>query len=115
MSILMAIAAVLIWFLAAFYFSRRTGWASLFPDAFVRVAAGMGALTLAIQALGEGFTLATLWPAWAVAAAGVAMVEGICGLYTLERRAVEIRTGRILLGLRLGMVFLLLLMLLQPV
>ncbi len=80
-----------------------------------RIALAFGGVWLVFCLMGRVFLLATNWPIWPMALAGVAMAEVLLWLYELERRIVPRRTGMILVGLRLALLGLVMLMLLQPV
>lgn len=81
----------------------------------VRLAAGYATLSLLFQVLQRSLVLATNWALWPIALGGAACVELIVAFYRLERSTVSRRTGFLLMGLRLGLVLLVVIMLAQPV
>jgi hypothetical protein len=80
-----------------------------------RLGVGFVALLAAAQAAQRVVVLATNWPLWPLALGGAAAVEGILGLYALERRTVSRRVGAALAALRVAAVLLAVAMLTQPV
>jgi len=81
----------------------------------VRVVAGVLAMMLVFNALGRIVLLNTTWPIWLLALAAATCVESLMALYALERRVVDSRAGRAVLGLRIALAMGLILMLAQPV
>jgi hypothetical protein len=113
--VLLASAAVAVWLLAAWSYSRRTSLAGRLLEGAVRLFACGLALYLCREALGRWFVLSTPWPAAVLALAGSAAIEWVRAFSSLERAAVPVRTARLLLVLRTLLVLALLLLLLQPV
>jgi len=80
-----------------------------------RFACGFFVVLLGLLILQLGLLLTTTWPLWVLAAMGGAAVEGLLGLYRLERRTVARGLGLTLTALRVAAVLLVVLMLAQPV
>lgn len=80
-----------------------------------RVALAIVGVWLSMQFLVRLLRLETRWPLWLLTAAAVLGAEALIWLYGLERKVVSRRMGMVLVGLRLGLLSLMVLMLLQPV
>ena len=83
--------------------------------AALRIALAFGGVWLVFGVLGRIFLLATNWPVWPMALTGVLLAEALLWLYKLERKIVPRRTGLLLMGLRMTLLWLVILMLLQPI
>lgn len=110
-----ALGALAIWWLLCRFSPANTRGKSALALRFARTITGVVSLWLIWQTLARFVLLETAWPLWLCALLGALSFETIQWLYQFERAFVSPARGRTLLSLRLAALFLLLLILVQPV
>ncbi len=109
------VAAVAAWVALHLLKARTRGLRLRALLAVARVAVGFVTLLAAAQLAGRVLLLTTNWRIWPIALGGAVAVEGLLGLYGLERRTVSRRAGLTLASLRVAIVLAVITMLTQPV
>ncbi|MFT5495422.1 MAG: hypothetical protein ACI9TH_000813 [Kiritimatiellia bacterium] len=113
--LLMMVALVTAWFFAHRLKERMPNRLSRGAYLLARTLVGTLALWSMWQFIGRLLVLETNWSLWVTAFVGACALEGVLALYQWERSIVSPRLGRALAWLRGSAVFVLLVMLVQPV